>query len=304
MALTSRIDARAFHPDLRTVSRVLPTRLVSRRTLGLVRRTDAWLPADRAFEEHRVSSTASVQVYRPEGARPSAPAVLWIHGGGLVIGSPAIDHATTRRLADELGATVALVRYRRAPEHRAPAALDDCYAALEWLAGQPYVGRLAVAGVSAGGGLAAATALAARDRGGPRLALQALVYPMLDDRTAARPDADAEHRRVWDVTADRFGWASYLGSEPGGSPVPPYAVPARAGDLRDLPPAWLGVGTLDLFHDEDLAYAARLRAAGVEARTLVVPGAFHGFDAVAPRSGVARHFHRELTAALRAALQD
>lgn len=300
MALRSRISPSAFHPDLRTAARVLPTRMVSARTLGLVRRTDGLLPHDAAFEEHRVSDTASVQVYRPEGAPPSAPALLWIHGGGLVIGSPAMDHATTRRLADELGVTVALVRYRRAPEHRAPAALDDCYAALEWLAAQPYADRLAVAGVSAGGGLAAATALAARDRGGPRLALQALVYPMLDDRTAARPDPDAEHRRVWDNTANRFGWSSYLGAEPGAADVPPYAVPARADDLAGLPPAWLGVGTLDLFHDEDLAYAARLRAAGVEARTLVVPGAFHGFDALP--SDVGRHFHRELTAALRGAL--
>lgn len=260
---------------------------------------------DPAYVEYEVSETASVRVYRPTTLVERAPAVLWVHGGGLVIGTPHQDEASMREIADDLGVVVGLVRYRLAPEHPAPAAVEDCYAALVWLAMQDDVDpeRVAVAGASAGGGLAAVTALVARDRGGPSLALQLLVYPMLDDRTAARADADPEHRRVWSNASNHIGWSAYLGVE-AGSPdpaVPEYAVPARAADLSGLPPAWLGVGTLDLFHDEDLEYAARLRAAGVEARTLVVPGAFHGFDALR-RTEVVRHFRAEMVAALRAAL--
>lgn len=305
MILRSRLAADAFHPELRLASRLLPSGVVTRRTLRPIRRMERLMKGGPAYVEYEVSPTASVLVYRPPTLEGRSPAVLWVHGGGLVIGTPHQDEAAMREIADDLGVVVGLVRYRLAPEHPAPAAVEDCYAALVWLAMQDDVDpdRVAVAGASAGGGLAAATALMARDRGGPSLALQLLVYPMLDDRTAARPDDQEEHRRVWDRAANHIGWSAYLGVE-AGSPdpaVPEYAVPARASDLSGLPPAWLGVGTLDLFHDEDLAYAARLRAAGIEARTLVVPGAFHGFDALR-RTDVVRHFRAEMVAALRRAL--
>ncbi len=143
-------------------------------------------------------------------------------------------------------------------------------------------------------------ALTARDRRGPSLCLQLLVYPMLDDRTAVRPDPDRAYRRLWSNEANHYGWSSYLGHEPGRPGVDPTAAPSRCEDYVGLPPAWIGVGTLDLFHDEDLAYAEALRAAGVGCATYVVPGAFHGFDAFAGKP-VAREFRASQVDALRSA---
>jgi acetyl esterase/lipase len=200
---------------------------------------------------------------------------------------------------------VASVDYRLAPESPFPVPLDDCYLALAWLADQPDVdaSRIAVGGASAGGGLAAALALLARDRGEVELAFQSLSYPMLDDRTANRTDIDQRNFRLWNNKANRFGWQSYTGLAPGSPGVTDLAAPARCGDLTGLPPAWIGVGTLDLFHGEDLAYAARLDKAGVECAILEVEGAFHGFDLVRPRAGVSRDFRAAQVAALAPALQ-
>ncbi|MFO0624340.1 MAG: alpha/beta hydrolase fold domain-containing protein [Polyangiales bacterium] len=150
---------------------------------------------------------------------------------------------------------------------------------------------------SAGGGLAAALVLRAHDRALPAPALQLLVYPMLDDRTALR-DHDDRDFRLWDDVSNRFGWRAYLGRAPGHDDVPDHAAPARRRDLAGLAPAWIGVGTADLFHDEDLAYAARLREAGVDVSLEVVPGAFHAFDVVAPRAAVSRAFFEAQISAL------
>ncbi|WP_243057500.1 alpha/beta hydrolase fold domain-containing protein [Nocardioides sp. SR21] len=298
--MLSRLGAGRFHPELRAGSRLLPRAAVSPRLVPLLRKGIQRLPADPDFVESAVSPTAAVRVYRPAHAPSPSPALLYIHGGGLLIGSPLQDEAALRSIADELGVVVATVRYRLAPEHRYPAARDDCYDALRWLADQPGVDptRVAIGGGSAGGGLAAATALHTRDRGGPALCLQLLVYPMLDDRTAVRPDPDSACRRLWSNEANHYGWSSYLGHQPGLPGVDPTAAPARCDDFAGLPPAWIGVGTLDLFHDEALAYAARLRAAGVACTTGVVPGAFHGFDAFAGKP-VVREFRASQVAALR-----
>ena len=144
---------------------------------------------------------------------------------------------------------------------------------------------MAIGGGSAGGGLTAALALLARDRGEVPVAAQLLVYPMLDDRSADRTDLDSTGYRLWNQSSNKFGWASYLGDAD-----PDIAVPARRQDLSGLPPAWMGVGTLDLFHDEDLAYAERLEAAGVPCEVDVVQGAFHGFDALAAKAQVSQSF--------------
>jgi acetyl esterase/lipase len=200
---------------------------------------------------------------------------------------------------------VAAVDYRLAPKHPYPTPLEDCYTALGWLAEQPGIdpSRIAIGGASAGGGLAAGLAQLARDRDGVKPAFQLLVYPMLDDRTALRTDIDERGFRLWNNRANAFGWRCYTGREPGTDPVDVYAVPGRNDDLSGLAPAWIGVGTQDLFHDEDIAYAERLRAAGVACDVEIVPGAFHGFDAVAPKAPVAIAFRDSVLNAVRGGLQ-
>ncbi len=285
----------AFHPDLRRVAAVLPRRAVGPRMLPVVRALRGVERLRRPGPGVAVEALGpiSVRVHRPPSrATAPYPAVLWIHGGGYVIGSAAQDDAVCRHLAHELGALVAAVDYRLAPEHPFPVPLHDCHDALVWLAnrGDVDADRVAIGGASAGGGLAAALALLARDRAEVRPAFQLLSYPMLDDRTALRTDIDERHFRLWNNAGNRFGWRSYTGQEPGSAGVDPLAAPARVEDLTGLPPAWIGVGDLDLFLDEDLAYADRLREAGVPCTVEVVEGAFHGFDSIRPGAAVTRRF--------------
>ena len=246
----------------------------------------------------------SVRVHQPTASDGPLPALLWVHGGGYVLGSAAQDDSVCGHFAQSLGIVVAAVEYRLAPEHPFPVPLHDCYAALTWLARQPQVdpARIAVGGASAGGGLAAALALLAHERGEVQLALQLLAYPMLDDRTAARTDIAEDNFRLWNNTSNRFGWQSYTGYPPGSVEVSGLAAPSRYDDLSGLPPAWIGVGTLDLFHDEDLAYESRLREIGVKCELKIVRGAFHGFDMVRPKAGVSQAFRFSQMAALAAAL--
>jgi acetyl esterase/lipase len=258
----------------------------------------------KGVEVEAVGAT-SVRVHRPAPTGDPMPALLWIHGGGFVIGTAAQDDTVCRYFARELGIVVAAVDYRLAPEYPFPVPLHDCHDALAWLARQPSVDpdRIAVGGASAGGGLAAALAELVHQRGEVELAFQLLTYPMLDDRTATRPDVDETHLRLWNTQANRFGWQSYLGAAPGGASVSGLAAPARLDDLTHLPPAWIGVGTFDLFYEEGIAYAERLRAAGVRCELDVVRGAFHGFDLVQPRAGVSKEFRAAQVAALAAAFR-
>jgi acetyl esterase/lipase len=221
-----------------------------------------------------------------------------------VLGTAAQDDALCRYFVQRLGIVVASVDYRLAPEHSFPVPLHDCYDALSWLARHPRIDptRVAIGGASAGGGLAAALALLTRDRGEFQPVLQLLAYPMLDDRTALRNDLDERSFRLWNSKSNYFGWASYLGRTPGSVDVSGLAAPAREDDLSGVAPAWIGVGTHDLFHDEDLAFAQRLSQSGVPAEVQVVDGAFHGFDAVVPRATVSRNFRSAQAAALGAAL--
>jgi acetyl esterase/lipase len=289
-----------FHPDLQRIARLAPRALVGPHSLKLIRALSPVVQHRKApggVEVLTLGSGVGVRLHRPVGVVQPGPALLWIHGGGYVMGTAQQDDALCQRFTRELGITVAAVDYRLAPEHPYPAPLEDCYSALTWLAGLPAVdpARVAIGGASAGGGLAAALALLARDRGELTLTLQLLAYPMLDDRSAAGPKNP--NYRLWGPKSNRFGWAAYLGNAD-----PQIAVPARRDDLSGLPPAWIGVGTHDLFHDEDLAYAERLTAAGVPCQVEVVPGAFHGFDLVVPKAAVSRSFFASQCASLRAAL--
>jgi acetyl esterase/lipase len=246
---------------------------------------DRRAPSD--VEVLTLPSGVGVHLHRPPGGSGPGPGLVWMHGGGYVIGNAAQDDVLCRRFARELGVTVANVDYRLAPEHPYPAPLEDCYSVLTWLAGLPAVdpARVAIGGASAGGGLAAALALMARDRAEVAVAAQLLRYPMLDDRSGTTPGLHNPNHRLWTQKSNRYGWSCYLGDADAN-----VAVPARHDDLSGLPPAWLGVGTLDLLHTEDMAYAQRLNAAGVPCDVVEVPGAFHGFDGVVAKAEVSRSF--------------
>jgi acetyl esterase/lipase len=250
-----------------------------------------------------------VLCYRPEGAKGSLPGVLHIHGGGYVLGIPEMSDLANRRLAAQVGCAVFSVDYRLAPETPHPGPVEDCYAALKWLhenaaALQVDRTRIAVKGESAGGGLAAALALLARDRGEIRLVHQHLIYPMIDDRTSAA-QSPADHpfvgHYIWTPSYNYFGWESLLGAAPGSAGVSPYAAAARAEKLGGLPPSFISVGALDLFLEEDMDYARRLTRAGVPVELHVYPGAFHAFE-MAAQARTAISAARDSTEALRRAL--
>lgn len=294
----------AINPELQRVARFLPRSPISARSIRVLRllQTATSKLQDRGGEVVQ-NGPWSVRIHRPTAAAASAPAILWIHGGGYVLGSAAQDDPLCKKYAEETGAIVASVEYRLAPEHPFPTPLEDCYAALLWLATQPGVDpdRIAIAGASAGGGLAAALALLARDRGEVKPVLQVLAYPMIDDRTAQRAGIDESGFRLWSNAANAFGWRSYTGHEPGSAQITGLAAPSRHEDLSGLAPAWLGVGTQDLFHDENLEYAGRLAAAGIACELHVTDGGYHAFDVVVPKAPVSRAFRDSQIAALKAA---
>jgi acetyl esterase len=243
-----------------------------------------------------------VTVYRPvgEAIREGRPAVLDIHGGGFVMGNRAMEAGFAVQVARDLGAVVAVVEYRLAPEDPYPAGLDDCFAALAWLHEEASAlgidaGRVAISGQSAGGGLAAGLALLARDRGGPPICFQLLGIPELDHRletTSMRTFVDTP---LWHRPNAELSWKHYLGDDPG--EVEPYASPAIAEDLSGLPPAYVTAMEFDPLRDEGIAYAARLLEAGVSCELHVYPGTFHG-SAVAASAAVSKRAHIELVGAL------
>lgn len=250
-----------------------------------------------------VAPAVPVHVYRPEHLEAPTGALLWIHGGGTIMGHAELDHAWCSEIAERLGLVVVNVSYRLAPENPFPAPLDDCFSALRWLHDAAHElgvdpARIAVGGASAGGGLAAALCQRALDSGTLPVAFQLLVYPMIDDRTCLRRGLGQQGKILWTPTSNRFAWTCYLGHRPTPVEPRPYAAAARREDLSGLPPAWIGVGDLDLFHDEDVDYAERLRAAGVPCDLVVEKGMFHGADS----SPTLLHFNEAKLAALARAL--
>lgn len=237
----------------------------------------------------------TLRLYQPMAAGSGA-GMLWLHGGGIIAGDPVMDDALLGPVSHELGIVIASVSYRRAPEHPYPAAVDDAAAGWDWL--QTNASRLgidparvALGGESAGGNLASALAQRLHDRDGgiqPRAVW--LMCPMLDDRTATRPGVGDNDHPIWNNRNNRYAWRSYLGVEPGSATVPAGSVPSRRKDLTGLPPTWIGIASLDLFAEEDLEYARRLREAGVPTEVDLVPGALHGFQAWGANTNLARDY--------------
>lgn len=234
-----------------------------------------------------------LSVLRRAGAQGSAPGIFHIHGGGMITLDRFFGAAELVELVEELEVVVTSVEYRLAPEHPDPAPVEDCYAGLCWVA--EHAGTLGidpasilVHGESAGGGLAAGVALMARDRGGPELIGQVLMCPMLDDRNETISSHQYTDRSFWNRQSNEVGWTALLGDRRGGPDVSPYAAPARASDLGRLPPAFLDVGSAEVFRDEVVAYASGLWAAGGEAELAVWSGGFHGFELFAADAQVSR----------------
>jgi acetyl esterase/lipase len=281
-------------PQLLALLELIPTVQFSAELLPEIRATTLPTPADPraaavAMQTRRVSGPPGapdvpIFIYRPREKSGALPCIFHIHGGGYVVGSAASMEPFHRPLALDADCAIVSVDYRLAPETRFPGAIEDCYAALAWVYKQaPAIGvdarRIGVMGESAGGGLAAALALLARDRGEYKLAFQHLIYPMLDDRTcvAANPHPYTGEF-IWTPHNNRFGWSSLLGVAPGSDGVSPYAAAARAADLAGLPPTFISTGALDLFLEEDIDYATRLARHGVPVELHVYPGAYHAFD--------------------------
>jgi len=298
----------------------------NRRTVQAVRafreRRDALLmaaPADLsanptvAVEERIVPGATDapgirVKIHRPAQQADLLPGFYHIHGGGMITGSIDGEESRMAAFVEQVGCVVVSVDYRLAPEHPYPAPVEDCYAGLRWMAEHAAElridpERIAVGGESAGGGLSAATVMLARDRHGPRVAFLYLVSPMLDDRN----DTPSSHEFCgewpgWPRELNLLGWRALLGDAVGGPDVPPYAAPARAEDLSGLPPTYLDCGNLEVFRDEDIAYATRLLQAGVPVELHCWPGVFHGWELAAPAADVTRRAFTARYAAMRRAL--
>jgi len=284
-------------PELAAMLDVFPGIVLETETIGAMREQmrgmaqprETYARANVTIEERKVpgpdgAPDVPVIIYRPTDAKGKLPVLLHLHGGGYVLGAAEGSGAGNTRTADELKCLVVSVDYRLAPETLAPAAAEDAHAVLAWLNKEAVnlgidTDRIAVGGESAGGGLAASTALLARDKGLYKLCFQLLIYPMVDDRTAAN-GASNPHvgDYIWQHDHNVFAWGAYLGAAPGSDGVSPYAAAARATDLAGLPPAYIAVGALDLFLEEDMDYAARLAHAGVPTELHVYPGAYHGFE--------------------------
>jgi len=260
---------------------------------------------DRVVPGFEGEPDVPVRLYRPTQAEPEGPALLYLHGGGFVVGSVQVEHGGVVALAQELGVFVASVEYRLAPEHPFPAGLHDCYAALRWLSDEATDlgidrSRVAVYGMSAGGGLAAALALFARDRGGPALCFQFLAIPELDDRLETQSMRTFTDTPLWNRPNAELSWDYYLGS-PRPDEVSPYAAPARATDLSGLPPAYVSTMEFDPLRDEGILYAMSLLAGGVPTELHSYPGTFHASSLVTT-AAISRRIAAEQLEVLRRAL--
>ncbi len=304
-------------PELVALLDQVPVSVLTAETLGRARamisqastnlpQSSALSVSERFIPGPEGAPAVRVLVYLPTPVQQPLPTLLWLHGGGYIMGSAGAEDLTVKSIVSAIGCAAVSVDYRLAPETPHPGPIEDCYAALKWLSTHPdELGidpkRIAVGGSSAGGGLAAALALLTRDREEFSLLFQFLLAPMLDDRTCTLSELHPYTGEfIWTPQANCFGWTSLLGQEPGGPDVSPYAAAARAEHLEDLPATFINVGALDLFLEEDLEYARRLMRAGVPTELHVYPGAYHGFRMVADAQ-VTQAAQRDQLAALKRA---
>ncbi len=275
--------------------------------VGSRRSPAAGVDTEQHFMTAADGATLDLTWYHPSGGGGPGSAALYLHGGGMIF---SLEHigvlydVAVREYVATSGVPMLVVDYRVAPEHPDPTPVEDCYGALVWLAEHaPDLGvdpaRLAVMGDSAGGGLAAGVCLMARDRGGPSISQQVLIYPMLDDRPAT-PDPQVQPFLTWTYDDNVTGWGALLGESAGGADVSPYAAPARADDLTGLPDTYIDVGDLDVFRNEDIEYARRLADAGVPTELHVYPGCPHAFEALAHEAAVSRRAISDRVRRLRA----
>ncbi|MFC1952274.1 alpha/beta hydrolase [Chloroflexota bacterium] len=277
-----------------------------------VRQMEKPISNQMTIKDHNITGPAGsppvpIRIYTPSPKTATLPGFLFIHGGGFTNGPLLQDFdITCWHIVENVGCVVVSVGYRLAPENPFPAGVEDCYAALQWMASSaPYLGidteHIAVGGQSAGGGLAAAVTLMARDRKEFTPVFQLLLWACLDDRHTTPSSHAITDSRIWNRERSLCGWKAYLGNDYGGK-VSPYAAPARMEDLSGLPPAYIIVGGLDLLRDENIEYATRLMQAGTSTELHVIPGAFHGFVRSVPTASVSIRTASEYMEALKRAL--
>lgn len=316
--MDASIDISRVHPELRDMLNMMPGGNFTREGLKALRDMMNQMPLGGAAPQDAAISITNrmipgapgdpevrVRIYAPADKTTGRPGILYIHGGGYIAGTPESTDFSCVHMVQEIGCVVVSADYRLAPETPYPGPLEDCYAALKWLADNASElgvdkSRIAVAGGSAGGGLTAALCLLARDRKGPAIAFQTPLYPMIDDRNITPSSQEFLDSRFWNRAKNEFGWEAYLGPLYKGD-VPYYAAPARATDLSGLPPAYTCVGELDLFRDETIDYCSRLMQAGVPVELHVYAGCYHGFDMYL-HTEIGRRSEQEIVLALKRAL--
>lgn len=296
-----------FDPELEAVLGILAESMpttITPELIPLMRQAPVVATTDELFAEVGVTrrdvtipghagDEIVVTVLEREGRTGTGPGIFHTHGGGMIIGDRFVGIAGVLDWIVRFDAVCVTVEYRLAPEFPDPYPVEDCYAGLLWTAEHADelgidLGRLIIAGASAGGGLAAGVSLLARDRGGPALAGQVLIYPMLDDRDATVSTVQIDGVGVWDRTSNVTGWSALLGDRRATEDVSIYAAPSRATDLSNLPPAFIDCGSAEVFRDEDVAYASQIWADGGQAELHVWPGGFHGFDMMAPHAALSK----------------
>jgi acetyl esterase/lipase len=307
------MDINQIHPELRKATASFPKLPVTSRLGRAITRSLLPLllpriktPTGITISKEKTAGGLDLRIYTPTGSKNRA-AMLYIHGGGMMIGSPAMDDALLASTASELDIVIVSPDYRLAPEYPYPSAIDDCNEAWHFMLNNAAkleidTKRIAIGGESAGGGLAAGSVLRIHDEGGTQPIAQWLFCPMLDDRTALDRTLDKVNHFIWDNKLNLAGWTSYLGAQIGADDVSAYAAPARRKDFKGLPKAWIGVGDIELFYEEDRKYAEALQAAGVDCELDVVAGGPHAFEGLAPKAPVSIDYVSRAKAWLKKAL--